>query len=204
MSDQVAPVVAGVGVGGVGVGVSLADLSGVGAASEVASTVGAGVAEAGGAGAVGEVVSVGIGAAIIGFFSEVVGLLGALLSGVLGFLGEVVAGVIIGGAIVGAVGSLFLLVGVIVVGIGQRRVAQVPEHLRAIPALAPRVLRWVCGLLPGGEGAAWLAEVTSCLAETADPGEQRRYVRSYRRNVLQLIWTSWTEHLRASRRRKLS
>jgi hypothetical protein len=31
-------------------------------------------------------------------------------------------------------------------------------------------LRGVRGLLPGGEGTGWWAEVTSCLAETPDPG----------------------------------
>ncbi|MEO7196687.1 MAG: hypothetical protein ABIZ05_18015 [Pseudonocardiaceae bacterium] len=58
-------------------------------------------------------------------------------------------------------------------------------------------------LLPGGEGTTWLAEVSSCLAEAADKGERRRYVRSYRRSVPQLIWTSWTVRLSASRRREL-
>lgn len=200
MSEQAKRVGVGIGAGagGAGVGVGVADVGGVGA----------GVADVGSAGAVGEVVSVGAGAAILGFFSEVAGLLGAFLSGVLagvlGFLGEVVVGVIVGGAIVGGVGSLFLLVGVVAVEVGQRRAAQVPAHLRADSALAPKALRWVCGLLPGDAGEAWFAEVTSCVAETTDKGERRRYVRSYRRNVPQLIWTSWTEHLRASRRRELS
>jgi hypothetical protein len=62
----------------------------------------------------------------------------------------------------------------------------------------------VRGLLPDDEGAAWLAEVTSCLAEATDKGERRRYMRSYRRKVLQLILTSWSEHLNASRQRTLS
>lgn len=34
------------------------------------------------------------------------------------------------------------------------------------PALGPSSLRWVRSLLPGEEGAAWWAEVISCLAET--------------------------------------
>jgi uncharacterized protein DUF4383 len=59
-------------------------------------------------------------------------------------------------------------------------------------ALGPSSLRWVRGLLPGEEGTAWWAEVTSCLAETPDPGQRRQYVRSYRRSVPQLVWTSWT------------
>ncbi|MGH3852708.1 MAG: hypothetical protein ACRDR6_04255 [Pseudonocardiaceae bacterium] len=59
------------------------------------------------------------------------------------------------------------------------------------------------GLLPGDEGAVWLAEVGSCLAEVPDKGERRRYVRSYWRSVPQLIWTSWAVRLSASRRREL-
>jgi hypothetical protein len=43
--------------------------------------------------------------------------------------------------------------------------------------LGPSSLRWVRGLLPGGEGTAWWAAVTSCLAETPDPGQRRQYVR---------------------------
>jgi hypothetical protein len=72
-----------------------------------------------------------------------------------------------------------------------------PEaRFRPDAALDPRSLRWARGLLPGDEGAAWWAEVTSCLAETPDPGERRRYVRSYRRSVPQLVWTSWTPQVR--------
>jgi Domain of unknown function (DUF4383) len=69
-------------------------------------------------------------------------------------------------------------------------------RLRGGPALAPRSLRWVSGLLPGEEGTAWWSEVTSCFAETPDPDERRRYLRSYRRSVPQLIWTSWTSEVR--------
>lgn len=69
---------------------------------------------------------------------------------------------------------------------------------------APRSLWWVCGLLPGEEGGRWWAEVESCLAETPDVGQRRRFLRSYRRAIPQLIWTSWTEHLHAARRRELS
>ncbi|MDQ3906458.1 MAG: DUF4383 domain-containing protein [Actinomycetota bacterium] len=60
-------------------------------------------------------------------------------------------------------------------------------------------LGWVPYLLPHEEGMAWWAEVTSCLAETADAGERRRYVHSYRRSVPQLIWTSWTSQVRQAR-----
>lgn len=70
--------------------------------------------------------------------------------------------------------------------------------------MTTRSLRWVCVLLPGEEGSTWLAEVASCLAETSDPGERRRHVRSYRRAVPQLIWVSWAEYLRKSRHRELS
>jgi hypothetical protein len=63
-------------------------------------------------------------------------------------------------------------------------------------ALVPSSLRWVRGLLPGEEGTAWWTEVTSCLAETPDPGQRRQYVRSYRRSVPQLVWTSWTCQVR--------
>ncbi|MDQ3765045.1 MAG: hypothetical protein M3460_27125 [Actinomycetota bacterium] len=59
-------------------------------------------------------------------------------------------------------------------------------------------------LLPSNEAAAWLAEVTSCLAETHEEGEQYRYLRSYRRSVPRLVWTSWTLRLTAPRRRKPS
>jgi hypothetical protein len=61
------------------------------------------------------------------------------------------------------------------------------------------LLGWVPYLLPQDEGRAWWAEVTSCLAETADAGERRRYVRSYRRSAPQLIWTSWTSPIRQAR-----
>jgi Domain of unknown function (DUF4383) len=61
---------------------------------------------------------------------------------------------------------------------------------------SPRSLRWVPSLLPREEGMAWRAEMTSCLAETSDAGERRRYLRSYRRSVPQLIWTSWTSQVR--------
>jgi hypothetical protein len=43
---------------------------------------------------------------------------------------------------------------------------------------------------------AWWAEVISCLAETSDLSERRRYLRSYRRSVPQLVWTSWMSQVR--------
>lgn len=66
------------------------------------------------------------------------------------------------------------------------------------PAPGPRSLRWVPGLLPGEEGKAWWAEVTSCLAETADSHQRRQYVRSYQREVPRLVWTSWTPQVRGA------
>jgi Domain of unknown function (DUF4383) len=57
-------------------------------------------------------------------------------------------------------------------------------------------LGWVAALLPRAEGMVWSTEVASCLAEAADPGERRRYLRSYRRSVPQLVWTSWTPQVR--------
>jgi hypothetical protein len=68
-------------------------------------------------------------------------------------------------------------------------------RFRPDPALGPRSLRWVRNLLPSEEGAAWWAEVTSCLAEVPDRRQRRRYVRSYRRSVPQLLWTSWTAQI---------
>jgi hypothetical protein len=63
-------------------------------------------------------------------------------------------------------------------------------------ALGPSSLRWVRSLLPGEEGTGWWAEVTSCLAEIPGPGQRHQYVRSYRRSVPQLVWTSWTSQVR--------
>jgi uncharacterized protein DUF4383 len=78
---------------------------------------------------------------------------------------------------------------------GHRRV-----HLAAgCDFLAPTSLGWVAGLLPREEGRAWWAEVVSCLAETADPAERRRYLRSYRRSAPLLVWTSWTSPARPAR-----
>ena len=70
-----------------------------------------------------------------------------------------------------------------------------PAAPRPTPAL--KSLSWVRGLLPAEEGTAWWAEVTSCVAETSDPGERRRYLRSYRQSIPQLVWTSWTSEVRS-------
>jgi hypothetical protein len=69
-------------------------------------------------------------------------------------------------------------------------------YFRRDPAPGPRSLRWVRRLLPAAEGTVWWAEMTSCLAETPDPGRRRRYVRSYRRSVPLLVWTSWRSEVR--------
>jgi hypothetical protein len=121
---------------------------------------------------------------------------------------------VLGGLLVGVLGSLLgsLLGGVLGVvrvcvdGVLARRLgSRALARGHTVPTLAaPRSLRWVRGVLPDGEGAAWLAEVSSCLAETRNKGKRRRYLRSYRRNVPRLIWTSWTEHLSKSRSRELS
>ncbi|MBV9164142.1 MAG: hypothetical protein JO309_09590 [Pseudonocardiales bacterium] len=116
---------------------------------------------------------------------------------------------VLGGLLIGLLGGLFggLLVGIHGVGgaVARRLGLWALARSRTVPPLAaPRSLRWVRGVLPDGEGAAWLAEVVSCLAETLDKDKRRRYVRSYRRSVPRLVGTSWAEHLRASRRRKLS
>lgn len=55
-------------------------------------------------------------------------------------------------------------------------------------------------LLPSSEGAAWRAEMGSCLAEARDKSERRQFVRSYLRNVPRLIWTSWFLRLSGSRK----
>ncbi len=69
-------------------------------------------------------------------------------------------------------------------------------RIRPTPPLESSSLRWVRHLLPGEEGRAWWAEMISCLAEITDSAQRRRYVRSYRRSVPQLVWTSWTSRVR--------
>ena len=81
--------------------------------------------------------------------------------------------------------------------LGGRRDRQVTARFRSGLALGPRSLWWVGSLLPS-EGRAWWAEVTSCLAETPDPGQRRQYVRSYRRSVPQVVWTSWMPQVRCA------
>ena len=61
----------------------------------------------------------------------------------------------------------------IVGGIGLRD-RRATAGFRPGPALGPSSLRWVRGLLSGEEGTGWWAEVTSCLAETPDPGQRRQ------------------------------
>jgi hypothetical protein len=58
-------------------------------------------------------------------------------------------------------------------GIGLRD-RQATACFRPGAALGPSSLCWVRSLLPGEEGAAWRAAVTSCLAETSDAGRRRR------------------------------
>lgn len=164
----------------------------------------------------------------------VLGILGGVLSGVLKALGGLLTligndmgggvsdlGVVLG--VVGIVGVVLAILGILVgvlhkvsgdrVGVisdviaiarARRTGQEAPTHQPTVPALVPRSLCWVRGLLPAGEGADWWAEVTSCLAETRDRGQQLRYARSYRRAALQLLWTSWALHLRSSRYRELS
>jgi hypothetical protein len=104
------------------------------------------------------------------------------------------------GSVLGVTGSVL---GVTSAVRGRRRHSQAPTGLRTVISPAPKTLRFVGGLLPGDEGTAWVAEVGSCLAEARDQSERRRYVRSYLRNVPQLVWTSWAVRLGASRRREL-
>jgi hypothetical protein len=161
---------------------------------------------------------VGLGGGFVGFvglLGLVVGLVGVRGGGILVVCVLVVLVLdVLGGLLVGLLGGLFggLLVGlrgVVRVCIGgalaRRLGSQAPARERTVSPLAvPRSLRWVRGVLPDGEGAAWLAEVHSCLAETPDQGERRRYVRSYRRGVPRLIWTSWALQVGGSRSRRLS
>ncbi len=78
----------------------------------------------------------------------------------------------------------------------DRRDRQTVAELHPAPAPESSSLRWVRSLLPGEEGRAWWAEMISCLAETTDSAQRRQYVRSYRRSVPQLVWTSWTSGVR--------
>lgn len=152
----------------------------------------------------------------VGLLSGVVGLLGGGLLGGVVLYGAVLLVLVLdvlGSLLVDLLGSALsgLLSGVLgtvrrgVDGVLTRRGSSRTEASghAVTPAATPRSLRWVRGVLPDGEGAAWLGEVGSCLAETPDKVTRRRYIRGYRRSVPQLIWTSWAEHLSASRRREL-
>lgn len=144
-----------------------------------------------------------VGSAVESLFGSVVG------SRVGGFLGSLVFGAVV------AVGSVALS-GVVAVGsfavgnfVGgsvfdrrQCRDLQAPAGPRMVLPLTSRSLRWVRGLLPRDEGRAWLAEITSILAE-APRSTRHRYVRSYRREIPKVVWTSWSEHLSALRQRDL-
>jgi hypothetical protein len=150
----------------------------------------------------------GTGAGFLGFFGDI----GGLVSHIGAFLGQVAVGLVIGGGIV-AGGFLLLALLAVVIEVRAHRAHRGEQVLRplettgqspAAPARPPRTLRWVHVLLPGDEGAAWMAEVTSCLAEAENEDERRRHVRGYRRAVPQLVWTSWAVHLRGSRSRTLS
>jgi hypothetical protein len=143
-----------------------------------------------------------VGSAVIGGvggagFAPNVDVLSGVLSGVLGgVLGGVLIGILIAG--------LIRIVQLVSVPSNVRLYPQIgPAHMGLIAAPAPRSLRWVRDLLPSDEGTAWLSEAMSCLAETADEHERRLYVRSYRRAAPQLIWTSWSEYLKASHHRKI-
>jgi len=57
------------------------------------------------------------------------------------------------------------------IGLRDRRAT---AGFRPGPALGPISLRWIRSMLPGEEGTAWWAEVTSCLAETLDLGQRRQ------------------------------
>ncbi len=149
------------------------------------------------------------------------GAVGGLVGGVVGsvFGGDLVAG----GGIVGGVffvtsdiglDLLTLVLSGVTVGLvlaGASRVVHllgVPASVRhshrighaptkLYPGVVPPSLRWLGSLLPSDEGAAWLAEVLSCLAETPARRERRRHIRSYRRAAPDLLWTSWATYLRS-------
>jgi len=187
----------GVGVADV-VGGGIFDAGGGGAVTDVATSSGVGMADV--ASAAG-----GAGAGLLGFFYDI----GGLVSHIGAFLGQLAVGLVIGGGIVGG-GFLLLALLTVVIEVRARRGEQVlrppvttGESLTALTR-PPRTLRWVHVLLPGDEGAAWVAEVTSCLAEAQNENERRRHIRGYRHAVPRLLWTSWAVHIRGSRSRMLS
>jgi hypothetical protein len=205
MSNQGGAAAVGAAAVVIGGGIGVADV--VGGSTWMTDIVGgsAGVADVvGGSAGVTDVVG-GSGAGV----TDAVGGSGAAVTdavggGLFGFLGEVATGIFIGVAIVLAVGFvLFSLFAVVAVGARRREQAQAVASRPPIPSIVPRTLRSVRCLLPSEEGAAWLAEVISCLAEAHDKGERRRHVRDYRRAVPQLLWTGWVLHSRGSRSRTL-
>lgn len=135
-----------------------------------------------------------------------------VIGGVVGFDCGGVIGSVIGGVIGDIVGFAFggLVIFVFSVINDPARVqqlgrgSQAPAIRQTAPSLASTSLRWVRGFLPRDEGVAWWADVLSCLAETPDKNERRRYVRSYLRRAPWLIWTTWSLRFRAARQRKLS
>lgn len=114
----------------------------------------------------------------------------------------VVVGLVFLGLVAGLGFFLALALGLVRIMGDARKVNEVGQSGPALPL--PRSLAWVRGLLPPAEGAAWWCELMSTLAETPDLAQRRAYVRSYRRRLLPLIWTSWAIHLSSARQRKVS
>jgi hypothetical protein len=207
MTDRRASKALAVG-GATGSAIGVTDLVSGGGLSDVVSS-GVGVADVtAGAGA-----GVGAGVGVLGFFTDIGTLISAAFFNTLGFLGDAALGIVVGGSIVAAVGLVLFGFLAVVIEIGARRGEQqlqrIPDmetqpYVIPSPAPTPRTLRWVRGLLPRDEGAAWFAEVTSCLAEAHDEDERRRHILSYRRAVPRLVWTSWVLHARGSKSRTLS
>ncbi|MGH3913962.1 MAG: hypothetical protein ACRDTC_11230 [Pseudonocardiaceae bacterium] len=120
--------------------------------------------------------------------------LGSVVGVITGVLSESGVGVLIGAGSLGAVSGA--LGGLITVTLVIPRRGQVPPRQGTGPPPAPRALHWLCLLLPGEEGSAWVAEVRSCLAETPGTGKRLRYLGTYLLRVPQLIWHAWAECLR--------
>ncbi|MGH8919257.1 MAG: hypothetical protein ACRD0H_13180 [Actinomycetes bacterium] len=120
--------------------------------------------------------------------------LGSVLGVFVGVLSESGIGVLVGAGSLGAVGGA--LGGLITVTLVIPQRGQLPPRLGTGPPPAPRALRWLCRLLPGEEGTAWVAEVKSCLAETGGRPKRLHYLGSYLLRVPPLIWHAWAEYLR--------
>jgi hypothetical protein len=221
MSDQGASAALAVGGGVAGVagvadlvsGGGLADVASAGVGVADVASSGVGVADVASSGVGVADVAGGVGVVVLGFFTDVGALISAAFFNALGFLADVAVGIVVGGSIIAAVGFLLFALVAVVIEVGARRgEQQIPRtpamatqpYVGPSPTSTPRTLRWVRGLLPRDEGAAWLAEVRSCLAEAHDDGERRRHIRGYRRAVPRLLWTSWALHLRGSGSRTLS